>query len=136
MGPEKIKVLLVDDEVDFTRNVSRVLIRRGFEVDTAEDGLLALAMTARRHYDVVVLDFKMPGMNGIQVLTEIKRVDPSVQVILLTGHFSVTDEERTLENGAYAYLLKPFPIIKLVDLITAAASCDGKAQADHSFCPF
>jgi len=137
MKPEKTKVLLVDDEVELTASISRILLRRGFEVDTAENGLLALAMIAKKHYDVMVLDFKMPGMNGIQVLSETKRIDPSVQVILLTGHFSVTDEEDTLKTGAYAYLLKPYPMMKLVDLITAAASCqNGTTGNDCSFCPF
>lgn len=131
-----IKILLVDDEVEFTMCLSKVLIRRGFQVDCADDGLSALSMVAREHFDVVVLDIKMPGMSGIQVLGEIKRFAPSTQVILLTGHFSITDEEDTLKSGAYAYLLKPFPILKLVDVIVAAACCSaGKPEQNRSFCP-
>ncbi|MCX5871634.1 MAG: response regulator, partial [Deltaproteobacteria bacterium] len=65
---------------------------------------------------------KMPGMDGTQVLSEIKRFSPDIPVILLTGHYSLSEQEDTLAGGAYAYLLKPYPILKLVDVIVAAAS--------------
>jgi DNA-binding NtrC family response regulator len=99
----------------------KVLARRGFEVDVASDGLSALPMIAQTHFDVVVLDIKMPGMDGITVLSEIKRLTPSTQVIMLTGHFSFSDEVDASQTGAFAYLLKPIPIMKLVDIILAAA---------------
>ncbi len=136
MLTDPIKVLLVDDEVEFTVYLSRVLCRRGYQVECVENGLSALSLIGREHFDVVVLDIKMPGMSGNQVLCEIKRHAPSTQVILLTGHFSITDEEDTLKSGAYAYLLKPFPILKLVDVIAAAACCSaGRPEQDRSFCP-
>jgi DNA-binding NtrC family response regulator len=136
MTPKKIQILLVDDEVEFTGNLARVLDRRGFEVETVGDGLSALSLVAKKHYKVVVLDVKMPGMSGLQVLSEVKRFAPSVQVILLTGHFSASDEEDTLRTGAYAYLLKPYPIMKLVGLISAAACCStGMPEENRSFCP-
>ncbi|MFZ2445663.1 MAG: response regulator [Syntrophobacteraceae bacterium] len=136
MNAEKIRVLLVDDEVELTTFISRVLTRRGFDVDTSEDGLAALSQVAKEHYDVVLLDIKMPGMSGVRVLAEIKRFAPSIQVILLTGHFSATDEDESLKSGAYAYLLKPYPILKLVDLIAAAARCGAeKPEEGRSFCP-
>ena len=116
-----IKVLLVDDEVDFTTSLRKVLSRRGFDVDVATDGLSALVRIAQGHFDVVVLDAKMPGMNGLHVLSEIRHLSLATRVILLTGHFSSTDEENTLKNGAFAYLLKPYPVLKLVELIEAAA---------------
>ena len=87
----------------------------------AADGLTALPLIAKEHFDVVVLDIKMPGMDGTQVLSEIKRFSPDIPVILLTGHYSLSEEEDTLKGGAYAYLLKPYPILKLVDVIVAAA---------------
>ena len=118
----KIKVLLVDDEVSFTTSMERVLSRRGFDVKVASDGLTALTLIAGEHFDVVLLDIKMPGMDGIQVLREIRRFSPDIHVILLTGHYFSSEEETTLKEGAYAYLLKPCPILDLVNLITAAAS--------------
>lgn len=118
------RVLLVDDEVDFTSSLAKVLSRRGFEIKTAADGLEAMAHIADTPFDVIVLDVKMPGMDGIQVLTEIRRLALDTRVILLTGHLSVTDEEKGLKSGAFAYLFKPFPILKLVSLIDSAASGD------------
>lgn len=135
MAPEKVKVLLVDDEPELTRNLALVLSRRGFEVDCVGDGLAALSNVANKQYGVVVLDIKMPGMSGLGVLSEIKRFAPSIQVILLTGHFSPTDEEDTLKSGAYAYLLKPFPIMKLVEVITAAAQGGKMPGIDRSTGP-
>jgi DNA-binding NtrC family response regulator len=120
----EIRVLLVDDEVHFTAGVKKVLSRRGFGVTVAADGLTALPLIAKEHFDVVILDIKMPGMDGIQVFREIKRFSPDINVILLTGHYSLREEEETLKEGAYAYLLKPYPILKLVDVIAAAASDD------------
>ena len=115
------KVLLVDDEVDFTTSLGKVLRRRGFEVETASDGMTAIVRITKDTFDVVVLDVKMPGMDGIQVLAEIKRLSIKSRVILLTGHLSLSDEETGLKEGAFAYLFKPFPILKLVSLIEEAA---------------
>ncbi len=119
---KNIKVLLVDDEVDFTASLSRVLSRRGFDVEVSSDGLSGLARIINGNFDVVVLDVKMPGMSGVQVLSEIKRLSLPALVILLTGHFSLPDEENSLKSGAFAYLLKPYPILKLVELIESAAA--------------
>ncbi|MEW6615548.1 MAG: response regulator [Thermodesulfobacteriota bacterium] len=119
---EGIKVLLVDDEVDFTASLRRVLSRRGFDVEVAADGLSALARVVQGYFDVVVLDVKMPGMNGLHVLSEIKRLSLPTRVILLTGHSSLTEEENTLKGEAFAYLLKPYPILKLVEMIKAAVA--------------
>jgi two-component system, OmpR family, response regulator len=120
------RVLLVDDEVDFTASLGKVLRRRGFEVETASDGMTAVVRIAKESFDVVVLDVKMPGMDGIQVLAEIKRLAIATRVILLTGHLSLSEEETGLKEGAFAYLFKPFPILKLVSLIEEAAGEEKK----------
>jgi len=118
----KIRVLLVDDELGFTSGMKCVLIHRDFHVEVATNGLTALTLISGQRFDVVVLDIKMPGMDGIHVLSEIKRFVPDVPVIVLTGYYSSVEEEDTLKKGAYAYLLKPYPILELVDIILAAAS--------------
>jgi DNA-binding NtrC family response regulator len=117
-----IKVLLVDDEVGFTGALNKVLSSRGFEVKEAKDGLMALSMIGDEHFDVVVLDIKMPGMDGNQVFREISRVKTETRVIVVTGHYSLVGEEDACLKDAYAYLLKPCPITKLVALIEAAGS--------------
>jgi DNA-binding NtrC family response regulator len=126
----KIRVLLVDDEFAFTASMKIVLSHRGFDVKVAADGLTALPLIAGEGFDVVVLDVKMPGMEGTQVLKEIKRFAPDVRVIILTGYYSSSEEEDTLRRGAYAYLLKPCPITELVDVIVSAAS--GKDTVSNS----
>jgi DNA-binding NtrC family response regulator len=115
------RVLLVDDEVDFTRSLGKVLSRRGFIVESASDGLTGLARIAQEPFDVIVLDVKMPGMDGLQVLSEIKRMALETRVILLTGHLSLTDEQKGIQKGAFAFLFKPVPITKLVGVISSAA---------------
>jgi DNA-binding NtrC family response regulator len=120
------KVLLVDDEVDFTAGLSKVLRRRGFEVETASDGMTAVVHIAKEPFDVIVLDVKMPGMDGLQVLAEIKRLEIEARVILLTGHLSSSEEQAGLKEGVFAYLFKPFPTLKLVSLIQEAAEGENK----------
>jgi len=115
-----IKVLLVDDEVDFTSSMKRVLSSRGFDVKEAKNGLIALSLIGEQHYNVVVLDVKMPGMDGIQVLTEIKRLSPETSVILLTGHYSLCEDEDAWKTQAFACVFKPCPIPDLVKVIAAA----------------
>ena len=117
-----IKVLLVDDEVGFTVSLNKVLSSRGYLVKEAKDGLMALSMIGGEHFDVVVLDIKMPGMDGNQVFREISRLTTETRVIVLTGHYSLGEEEDACLKGAYAYLLKPCPILNLVALIEAAGS--------------
>ena len=117
----RIKVLLVDDEVGFTSGLNKVLSNRGFDVKEAKDGLMALSMIGGERFDVVVLDIKMPGMDGKQVFSEISRLTTETRVIVLTGHYCLLEEE-DVWKGAYAYLIKPCPITKLVAIIEAAGS--------------
>ncbi len=125
-----IKVLLTDDEREFTNILSKILRRRGFEVEAANDGDSALATLSQQWFDVVLLDVKMPGRDGIQVLGEIKSMVPSPEVILLTGHVSTTEETDGLETGAFAYLLKPHPILGIIDCIEAAAARSRETRKD------
>ena len=118
----RIKVLLVDDEVGFTGSLSKVLSSRGYHVKEAKDGLMALSMIGDEHFDVVVLDIKMPGMDGKQVFRELSRLNTETRVIVLTGHYSLAEEEDAWLKSAYAYLLKPCPIFNLVTLIEAAGA--------------
>jgi two-component system, OmpR family, response regulator len=116
-----IRVLLVDDEEEFTAGLSKVLRRRGFEVAVAGDADSALRLIRIERFDVVLQDVKMPGKDGIQLLGEFQVVSPTTPVILMSGHMSVTEEERGRDKGAFAYLLKPHPIPELVSLIQEAA---------------
>lgn len=104
---EDLTVLLVDDEKDFLRTIIKRLTRRGVKAEGAFSGEEALAMLAEQPRDVVVLDVKMPGMDGLAVLKHIKTSWPTTEVIMLTGHASVDTAMEGMACGAFDYLMKP-----------------------------
>ena len=108
------RVLLVDDEVDFVRTVAKRLKRNQLSVEGVHSGADALSHIADNPTDVVVLDMKMPGMNGIEALREIKARQPLVEVIMLTGHASVEAAIDGMELGAFDYLMKPVEFDELL----------------------
>ncbi len=101
------KVLIVDDEKDFVEMFSLRLQETGERVFTAYNGKECLDILEGEDIDVVVLDIKMPGMDGIEVLREIKKRHPIVEVILLTGHGAIETAVTGMKLGAFDYLLKP-----------------------------
>ena len=118
---KNIRVLVVDDERRFAENTAKLLGRRGFEVKTAFDGFQALeAVRTSAAFDIVILDVKMPGMDGVETLKAIKRLTPAVEVIMLTGHATVDSGTRAMRSGAFDYLLKPCDIENLVAKINEA----------------
>jgi FixJ family two-component response regulator len=116
----KIKVLMVDDEAAFLESAVKVLVRMGFEVTSARSGEEALARVSSDRPEVVVLDLKMPGMSGHAVLSELRRRDPDLPVIVLTGHGNPDSALRGLREGVFEYLLKPCTMDLLAATITAA----------------
>lgn len=115
-----IKVLLVDDEVDFVNTLAQRLKMRELLVDTVYDGEQALSFIKKIEPDVIVLDLKMPGLHGIEVLREVKNIRPSIQVIILTGHGTDKDEEEARQLGGFDFLRKPADIDLLVAKIKEA----------------
>lgn len=110
-----MQMLLVDDEERFL-STSRILLeKRGIDVVTATNGPDALKILSDRRVDVVILDVKMPGMDGVAVLRRIKQDHPLVEVIMLTGHASVESAVEGLKIGAYDYLMKPADIPTLLE---------------------
>ena len=114
------KVLLVDDEQEFIETLSERLEMRDMEAKLALDGEQALAAVQDDEPDVILLDLKMPGMDGMEVLRRIKKAYPHVQVVMLTGHGTDKDEEQALRLGAYAYLQKPVDLERLVTTLRDA----------------
>ena len=115
-----IKILLIDDEVDFVETLSRRLERRDYPANVALNGDQALRLVANEVPDVVVLDLKMPGLSGKEVLRHLKLIDPDIQVIILTGHGTEQDRLETLFQGAYEYLEKPVSVDILIETILKA----------------
>lgn len=121
-----MKVLLVDDEQDFRETLAKRLIRRGIEAETAGSAVEALAwMKQNPVLDAVVLDVKMPGMDGIEALKHIAASHPGVAVLMLSGHAHVETAMKGLELGAFDYLMKPVDIEELVFKLQDA--CEHKA---------
>jgi DNA-binding NtrC family response regulator len=109
------RVLVVDDEKDFLETLVNRLNRRNIDTTGAASGEEAVDLMKHKLFDVVVLDIKMPGgMDGIETLREMKKVQPLAEIILLTGHASVETSIEGMKLGAFDYLLKP---IKLEDLL-------------------
>lgn len=114
------KVLLVDDEQEFVQTLSDRLNTRNYGSFPVFDGEQALELLDHETPDVIVLDLKMPGMSGIEVLFQAKEVKPEIEIIILTGHGSAEDEKKCMELGAYAYLQKPVDIDSLTATIDQA----------------
>jgi DNA-binding NtrC family response regulator len=114
------KILLVDDEVVFTQNVSRLLTSRGYRVAAVNSGEDAIAMLEKEDFDVVVLDLKMPGLDGIATLREIKKLPRFTETLILTGHGSIDTALEAVKIGAYDYLSKPCEIEELLAKIEGA----------------
>ena len=114
------KILLVDDEERFRTTLGKMLRAQGLEVKTLGSGREALAELSQKAYDVMVLDVRMPDMDGIATLKEIKRIAPQTEVIILTGHASMDAAVEIMNLGGYDYLLKPCPVEDLMAKIESA----------------
>ena len=118
---EDIRVLLVDDEEQFVINMAKILKVRGFDVSTAFNGYDAVdAVKCSGGFDVVLLDVKMPGLDGIATLREIKKRAPDTEVIMLTGHATLSTGTQAMREGAYDYLMKPCDIEDLTEKLREA----------------
>lgn len=114
-------MLLVDDERLYVESLAKVLRRRGLEVVTAFTGTSALALAAEQEPDVVVLDLRMPGMDGLATLAALRSAQPLLPVIMLTGHADLDCAAAALHRGVSDVLLKPCPVDVLVPAIENAA---------------
>ena len=112
---EKMKMMLVDDEERFLSTTKKLLSRKGYDVLTATSGTEALEELRAHNIHVVILDVKMPGMDGIETLKAIKRTYPLVEVIMLTGHGTVDSAVEGLKSGATDYLTKPTDVQDLIE---------------------
>ena len=109
-----MRVLIVDDETEFLSLIEKRLSRRKIEVTTADNGQTALEAVERHAFDAVVMDVRMPGMDGLETLRRMKALAPKLPVILLTGHASLGVAVNGMELGAFDYMLKPIAINELI----------------------
>lgn len=121
MDSAATSILVVDDDVDTCRNLSDILHDLGYRVDVAHDGPNALELVRRNVYDVALLDYKMPGMDGLTLYREIKKVRAGTVAIVVTAYAGGTTVEEALGAGAWQVLPKPVDFPKLLGLVGAAA---------------
>lgn len=114
------RVLIVDDEQVFAKNTAKLLSYRGYQSAYVTSGYSAISELEKNHYDVVVLDLRMPGMDGHATLKEIIKLKLCAKVLILTGHGYVDDALEAIKLGAYDYLLKPCEIEELTVKIAEA----------------
>ena len=128
---KKLTVLLVDDEDPLREALSRQLSVRGFHVLSAANGEDALKIVHNNTIDVTILDQKMPGMDGTQTFNEIKKIDPSIQIIMLTGHATVGTALDIMKQGAFDYIMKPMNIDELLFKIEDAYTMKVLMEKNH-----
>ena len=124
-GTPSLKVLLVDDEEDFVRTMAERMEMRDLGSDVALDGETALQMLEEEIPDVMVLDLRMPGIDGMEVLRRVKKTYPQIEVIIMTGHGSDEEEVEARSLGAFDYLRKPVDITHLMETIKGAGRAKG-----------
>ena len=119
----KTNILVVDDLKSIRQTLSGMLGDEGYNVVLAEDGYQAIEIAKQNPFDLIFMDIKMPGINGVQTFREIKKINPQAVVIMMTA-YSVEDLVReALGEGAYGVVYKPFDIEKIVSIIESALRC-------------
>ena len=111
------RILIVDDEPDMRLAVRNVLKLRGYEIAEAGDGPAALAIARENRPDLVLLDMRLPGMDGIEVLEGLKKIDDTVPVVMITGYGHIQSAVDVMKLGASEYLQKPFENAQLVETV-------------------
>lgn len=133
------KILVVDDDQDLRDNLVEILGNAGFELSAAENGETAMTALARENFDLVLLDSIMPGMGGMEALPQIKRLYPSIKIIMLTAFSTVDGAVEAMRKGADDYITKPFKIADLLVTVRRAleeakfVSCDELLNMDETF---
>jgi len=117
---EKKKALVIDDEQIVLDSVSTLLRDEGFEVDVSLDGRQGLDWAIERKYDVVLTDIRMPDIGGMKVLRDVKRINPTLPVIMITGYASIESAVQAMKLGAAEYIEKPFEPEQLLEAVSRA----------------
>jgi two-component system, response regulator, stage 0 sporulation protein F len=125
-GRDKFHVLVVDDEKNICDLLKVALEQIGCEVETTCEGAVAIVWADERKYDAIFLDIKMPGMNGVEVLKNLRKVQPNAAFVMITGYAGSDLVDESLSSGAFVCLSKPFGISQVQDIIRTLY--DGPAE--------
>ena len=124
----KARILIVDDEELIRESLQEILRLEGYETSEAANGEIALSLLQEQSYDLVLLDLKMPGVDGVEILRQVSRAYPEIKIILLTGHGSLESAIEALRNGAHDYILKPAPHGEILTSIARALARKAEQQ--------
>jgi len=127
-----IKLLLVDDEVKFLESIAKRLALKNFDVTVASTGEEALTSAEKGLFDVAVVDFQMPGMDGTQVLKALKEKHKFLEIIMLTGHATIDTAVECTKLGAFKFLEKPYEFENLVEVIKEAYAARLNKKFEHN----
>jgi two-component system, OmpR family, response regulator len=117
---KKAKVLIVDDEEAFANNIAKLISKRGYDIKAVYSGQSAISALDECDFDVIILDLKMPGLDGLSTLKIIKGKKPSIEVIILTGHGSMDSGIDGIQLGAFDFLMKPVRFDDLYEKVRQA----------------
>jgi len=112
-------ILIVDDEVG-PRESLRMILKSMYEVHTAENGQEAINFISQKKVDLVTLDLRMPGLSGMEVLQEIKKLQPDIEVIIVTGYGTLTNAQEAIRYGAADFISKPFNVADIIAIVSKA----------------
>jgi two-component system response regulator HydG len=118
---EKTLILVVDDQFGDRETLKTILEDKGYRVATAVDGTEAIKMVKERHYDIIFLDIKLPGIDGVETFEQVKEIDPKAVVIMMTGYTTEDLVERAISGGAYTCIYKPFDMEKVISIVETLA---------------
>lgn len=121
MAEKQKSVLIVDDDSDIRANICDILTDLGYRIDTAHDGPAALELVQKKQYDVALLDFKMPGMNGAALYREMKKIRPEIVAIMVTAYAGSNGVQEALDAGTWRVLRKPVDLSQLLPLVEEAS---------------
>ena len=125
---EKKKALVIDDEQIVLDSVSQILTDEGYEVDVSLSGREGLDWAIERTYDIVLTDIRMPDIGGMRVLRDIKRIKPSLPVVIITGYATVKSATQAMKLGAADYIEKPFEPEELIESVARAIGMPPEAE--------
>ena len=111
---QEMQMLLVDDEDDFRITLAKRLKLRKVDVTDVASGNEAIELVKQKSFDVAVIDVKMPGIDGIETLKQVKKIQPDMEIVMLTGHASIESGMKAMKLGAYNYVMKPCDIDELL----------------------
>jgi DNA-binding NtrC family response regulator len=114
---ERTLILVVDDQFADRETLKGILEDKGYRVATAQDGAEAIEMVRSKHYDIIFLDVRLPGMDGVETFEQVKKIDPQATVIMMTGYTEEDLVKRAITQGAYTCIYKPFDMENVISLV-------------------